>query len=194
MPHLVLAVARAYAVHTLGVGLSAEARSALVWVSADFDMLTTGVSLDALNAPSNGTRWTNRELLFHMWFGQRIIRVFLPMIGGFSQLPSPVSRRYAQLLTAMSRPYEWINYAGSVAGARVGGLARAQRWMAYDTAAMMRWADAASDEDLARGMSVPAGWDPYFTPWMSRRDLLEWAPKHYRHHRAQLTIPKPEAT
>ena len=30
--------------------------------------------------------------------------------------------------------------------------------------------------------------DPYFTAWMSRSDLLAWAPKHYRHHRAQLTL------
>lgn len=176
------------------MGLSAEARGALVWVGADFDTLTSGGSVGALDAPSEGTRWTNRELLFHMWFGQRIARVFIPMIGGFSRLPSPVSRQYARLLTALSRPYGWVNYAGSVAGARVGGLARARRWMANDTAAIVRWADAASEEELARGMSVPAGWDPYFAPWMSRRDLLEWAPKHYRHHRAQLTISKPEAT
>ena len=175
------------------MGLSAEARDALVWVGADFDTLTTGLSLDALTAPSDGTRWTNRELLFHMWFGQRIARVFIPVIGGFSRLPPPVSRRYAQLLTAMSRPYEWVNYAGSVAGARVGGLARARRWMANDTAAILRWADTASQDDLARGMAVPAGWDPYFASWMSTRELLEWAPKHYRHHRAQLTIPQPEA-
>lgn len=174
------------------MGLSAGTRRALVWVSADFEMLISRSTPGALEAPSNGTRWTNRELLFHMWFGQRIARVLIPMIGGFSRLPPPVSRRHAQLLTAMSRPYEWVNYAGSVAGARVGGLDRARRWMAHDTAAILRWADTASDDDLARGMSVPARWDPYFTPWMSRRDLLEWAPKHYRHHRAQLTIPKPE--
>jgi hypothetical protein len=65
--------------------------------------------------------------------------------------------------------------------------------MAHDTAALLRWADAASDDDLARGMSVPAAWDPYFTPWMSRRDVLEWAPKHYRHHRAQLTMTSRES-
>jgi hypothetical protein len=175
------------------VGLSAEARSALEWVSADFELLTTGVPGDVPDAPSDGTRWTNRELLFHMWFGQRIARVFIPLVGGFSRLPPPVSRGYARLLAELSRPYEWVNYAGAVAGARVGGLARARRWMAGDTAAILRWADASSDADLARGMSVPAAWDPYFSPWMSRRDLLEWAPKHYRHHRDQLTIPKPEA-
>ena len=173
------------------MGLSGEARAALVWVGTDFEMLVTRAGSEGLDAPSVGTKWTNRELLFHMWLGQRIARVFIPMIGGFSRLPPSISRRYAQLLTAAGRPYGWVNYAGSVAGSRVGGLDRARRWMERDTAAIVRWADAATDEDLARGMSVPAGWDPYFTPWMSRRDLLDWAPKHYLHHRAQLSLAVP---
>lgn len=170
------------------MGVTGEMRAALAWVGADFDVLVSSAAPEEMEAPTTGTRWTNRELLFHMWFGQRIARVFIPMMGGFSRLPPSASRRYAQLLTAVSRPYEWVNYAGSVAGSRVGGLDRAGRWMERDTAAILRWADAATDTDLSRGMSVPRGWDPYFKPWMSRRDLLEWAPKHYRHHREQLTL------
>ncbi|MEO3936721.1 hypothetical protein V3N99_08165 [Dermatophilaceae bacterium Soc4.6] len=84
--------------------LSSEARGALEWVGADFEMLASSAPLGALGAPSKGTRWTNRELLFHMWFVQRIARVFIPMIGGFSRLPPPVGKRYAQLLAAMSSP------------------------------------------------------------------------------------------
>lgn len=173
------------------MGVSKDVRAALVWVGADFQALTTSASPEELDAPSNGTKWSNRELLFHMWFGQRITRVFIPMIGGFSRLPPSASNGYARLLTLISGPYEWVNYAGSVAGARVGGLGRARRWMAHDTTAILRWADTASPDDLSRGMSVPATWDPYFLPWMSRHDLLEWAPRHYRHHRAQLNIPTP---
>ena len=60
--------------------------------------------------------------------------------------------------------------------------------MRRDTTWLLRWAEAASAQDLARGMSVPTSWDPYFLPWMNRTDLLNWAPKHYRHHRAQLTL------
>lgn len=63
--------------------------------------------------------------------------------------------------------------------------------MHHDTNSILRWADQASTEDLSRGMSVPPSWDPYFLAWMSRTDLLEWAPKHYRHHRAQLTLDLP---
>ncbi len=124
-------------------------------MSADFEALTAGAALEDLDAPSHGTRWTNRELLFHRWFGQRITRVFMPLVGGFWRLPPSVSRRYAQLLTTTTRPYEWVNDAGSVSGARVGGLVRARRWMTHDTAALPRWADAARDEGLDRGISVP---------------------------------------
>ncbi len=59
------------------------------------------------------------------------------------------------------------------------------------TAAILDWADRATHADLQRGMSVPPSWDPFFQPWMNRADLLDWAPKHYRHHRAQLTIKDP---
>lgn len=60
--------------------------------------------------------------------------------------------------------------------------------MHRDTDAVLRWADNASDQDLDRGMAVPPDWDPHFTEWMSQRDFLQWAPQHYRHHRARLTL------
>jgi hypothetical protein len=170
------------------VALSQETRAALEWIRDDYRRMIGAASSPELDALSDGTRWTNRELLFHMWFGQRIARAMVPVMGGFSHLSPAASRAYAALLTAATRPYEWVNYAGSVGGASFAGLDRAQRWMVSDTDWLIRWGDRATAADLARGMSVPPGWDPYFAEWMSRADLLAWAPKHYRHHRAQLTL------
>lgn len=170
------------------VGSNPETRAALAWVRDDYDVLVRGAGPADLQASTLGTRWTNRELLFHMWFGQRITRVILPVAGGFSRLPVVVGRRFAGLLTAATGPYTWINYVAGVGGARVVSLERTCRWMRRDTGAVLRWADSASDRDLDRGMAVPPGWDPYLKEWMSRRDILEWAPRHYRHHRAQLTL------
>lgn len=170
------------------MGIATETRVHLRWVRDDFDTLVRAASPLELAAPTSGTRWTNRELLFHMWFGQRITRVFVPLSATFSRLPASVSGRYAQMLTRASRPYEWINYAGGVVGGRVVSADRVRRWMHTDTEAILGWADQATDGELDRGMSVPSGWDPYFTSWMSRRDVLDWAPKHYQHHRAQLTL------
>ena len=37
-------------------------------------------------------------------------------------------------------------------------------------------------------MTIPPSWDPYFSSWMDRAELMAWAPTHYRHHRRQLTL------
>ena len=124
-----------------------------------------------------------------MWFGQRITRAVVVLMGVTSRLPWRLDVAFARALTAATRPYNWINYVGAVGGARTVGLRRAQRWMTADTDWIFRWATLASAGDVNRGMAVPQAWDPYFAPWMSRADVLAWAPKHYRHHRAQLTLP-----
>lgn len=142
-----------------------------------------------LAAPSRGTRWTNGQLLFHMWFGQRIARVFIPVFGLLGRLPRPVSTGYARLLSTLTRPYHWINFIAPVGGARLVSPARAARWMQADTRRLLRWAGSATEEQLALSAPVPVEWDPYFLPEMSRQDVLDWAARHYRHHRAQLDLP-----
>lgn len=163
-------------------------RDDLLWIAEDFARIIRDAGTEELNAPSAGTRWTNRQLLFHMLLGQEIARTFLVLIGVFSRLPPDASRGWSRMLAALTAPYDWINWAGAVIGARILTLRRTERMMAGATRRIVRWYDHAGASDLARGMSVPPSWDPYFAPWMNRRDLLAWAPKHYRHHRAQLTL------
>lgn len=177
-----------YRAQTDTVDLPPDVRADLEWVRDDFDQLVSNAATVDLDAPTRGTKWTNRELLFHLWFGQRLARTFMPLIGGFSRLPPGASRAWARLLARVTKPYEWVNYIASAGGGRLVPIRVIQAWMRRDTDAMIRWAERASPADLARGMSVPPSWDPYFLPWMNRTDLLAWAPKHYRHHRAQLTL------
>lgn len=170
------------------VSLDPDVRRDLEWVRDDYARLVATTKPADLAAATRGTRWTNAELLFHMWFGQHIARVFIPVFGGFSRFPPGAAKAWSRLLTAATPFYNWINYAGSVAGAHTAGLERAQRWMTADTDWIIAWAERATHHQLAAGMSVPTSWDPYFTAWMSRADILTWAPKHYRHHRDQLTV------
>jgi hypothetical protein len=170
-----------------------QVRLDLQWMARDFEVLLATAPTGRLDEPTDGTRWTNRQLLWHMAFGQHIARVLLPLMGGFSQLPASASRRYASTLSAATRPYDWVNFAGSVAGARVTGLRLARRWMRRDTERLLGWGARATDAQLASGMSVPADWDPYFTPRMSRYDVMVWTKKHYDHHRAQLTLDGAES-
>lgn len=93
-------------------------------MARDYETLLTTAPMDGLDEATDGTRWTNRQLLWHMAFGQHLARVLLPLIGGFSKLPASASRRYANTLSAAVGPYDWVDYAGSVTGARVTGLRR----------------------------------------------------------------------
>lgn len=112
--------------------LSSEARGALEWVGADFEMLASSAPLGALGAPSKGTRWTNRELLFHMWFVQRIARVFIPMIGA-----SRVSPARGETLRATPRRDEQPVGVGQLRRVKSQGLLD-RRWSPKQVAQELR--------------------------------------------------------
>jgi hypothetical protein len=160
----------------------------LLWIAADFRSIILNVSDGELDLPSTGTRWTNRQLLFHMALGQNIALAGIPLLGLFAHLPPSASRNWSRLLNASARPYNWVNWAGSAAGGQVLKPQGMLRMMDRTTGHIVNWYCHADSRALSRGMMMPTSWDPYFLPWMSRRDILEWAPKHYRHHRAQLSL------
>ena len=58
------------------IEVSGEMRRA----QADFHQLIGEASSGDLRRRSNGTRWTNRQLLFHMVFGYVIVRTLMPLI------------------------------------------------------------------------------------------------------------------
>lgn len=163
-------------------------RDDLAWVAADFASLLRSAQADELDFPSVGTRWTNRQLLFHMLLGQRITRMVIVVMGGFSRLPPGASRRWSRAMAAFSGPYNQLNWLGGVVGGRINSVASMQRQMDRVTSSILNWYDHADTQALHRGMAVPSSWDPYFTEWMDRADLLRWAPRHYRHHRGQLAL------
>jgi hypothetical protein len=82
------------------------------------ELLARAVESD-FDAPSNGTRWNNEQLLFHMVFGFMVVARLLPLVRVLGRLPAPVSRSYAWLLDAATTPFHAINYRGSCAAARV---------------------------------------------------------------------------
>ena len=59
----------------------------LDWVAADFHDLVESASRAELGAPSNGTKWTNEQLLFPMLFGFVLGRVLLVLVKGFGRPP-----------------------------------------------------------------------------------------------------------
>jgi hypothetical protein len=70
---------------------------------ATFHQLTRNASRSDLHRPSEGTRWTNQQLLFHMMFGYLIVRRLLPLVF-FGRLPDRASRGFAAVLNAATHP------------------------------------------------------------------------------------------
>ena len=153
-----------------------------------FHQLLDGASAEALRRPSNGTRWTNRQLLFHMLLGYLIIRALLALVRIFGRLPAGASRAYARLLNAATRPFDAVNYAGSALGGTV--LTPRRMGVMFDRviAALHRRLDTETDTDLARGMHYPTRWDPFFRDFMTLADVYRFPTQHFDFHRRQLTF------
>jgi hypothetical protein len=49
-------------------------------VAIDLHDLLAAATLEELRAPSNGTKWTNEQLLFHMLFGYLLARTLLVLV------------------------------------------------------------------------------------------------------------------
>ena len=68
---------------------------------------------------TDGTLWTNGQMLWHMVFGDLIVWRLLPGVRLFGRLPDGFSRRFAGALNAGTRPFHVINYLGGCGGALV---------------------------------------------------------------------------
>ena len=84
-----------------------------------FHQLLEHATAAELRRPSQGTRWTNEQLLFHMLFGYVIVRQLLVLARIFGRTRGRVSTVFARLLDTARTPFHLINYAGSCVGARI---------------------------------------------------------------------------
>lgn len=159
---------------------------------AEFHRLVVSATPEDLARASDGTRWTNRELLFHMLFGYLITRNLRPLVKLVARLPDGAQRGFARTLNAAPRPFHEINYWGSRAGGRAVDPARMAAWLDRVIATLHRHLDADSDATLRTSMAFPVRWDPYFTGRMTLQDVYHYATQHFDHHRRQLTIAAPQ--
>jgi hypothetical protein len=155
---------------------------------ADFHRLVEHASATDLRRRSDGTRWTNRQLLFHMVFGYVIVRRLMPLVHGLGRLGW--SRGFAATLNAGRLPFHLVNYLGSVAGGQVLPPATMTALLDRTVDALQRRLADETDASLALTMHFPTAWDPYFKPTMSVLDLYHYGSEHYDHHRHQLTMPE----
>ena len=168
-----------------------EIHDELERVRADFHALVGAATPAELCRPSSGTRWTNGQLLFHMFFGYLIVRRLLPLVRLMGRLPEPVSRTFARGLEAGTRPFHRINYHSDRGAARVVHGRRLIRWFDRTLDVLQAQLAAEPAAALARGMHMPVSWDPYFRDWMSLAEIYHYGTQHYDHHRQQLSLSRP---
>jgi len=138
---------------------------------------------------SDGTRWTNEELLFHMVFGFLVVRTLLPLVRLMGRLPPWAGRTFAAALDSTRRPFHVVNFWGSRIGARVFSARRMGGLGDRVVAALRRSLEREPEENLGRGMPFPTSWDPYFTSYMTLAEVYRYPNLHFEHHRRQLTLP-----
>jgi hypothetical protein len=158
----------------------------------DLARLLAAASAEDLDRTSDGTRWTNEQLLFHMVFGYMVVRALLPLVRVVSRLPIPVGKTFSAGLDAVARPFHVVNYLGTCAAALVFDRRRMLAQLDRTLNALHRSLDALPEETLRRGMPFPRRWDPFFTDWMTVAEVLHYATQHYAFHRRQLSYTTPE--
>ena len=154
------------------------------------DLIRDATAAD-LRRPSAGTRWTNRQLLFHMVFGYLVVRTLLPLVRGFGRLPISCSQRFSAVLHVLRRPYHLINYVGSCVGGAVLSPQEMARLLDRTVTTLRRALEGERTTSLATRMAFPVSWDPYFTDTMTVLDVYHFGTQHFGHHRHQLTLVSP---
>jgi hypothetical protein len=145
-----------------------------------------------LRRRSNGTRWTNEELLFHMVFGYMVVRALIPLVRVVSALPAPVGGAFARVLNAGTRPFDVVNYWGSRAASLVYNRDRMGRKLDRTLSALARRLERESPGSLLRPMAFPDKWDPFFKPRMTINDVYAYPTQHFDFHARQLSLRPPE--
>ncbi|GAB2831412.1 DinB family protein [Lentzea nigeriaca] len=155
---------------------------------ATFRALLDSATNDQLRRRSNGTLWTNRQLLFHMLLGFLVMRALLALARVVAALPDWVGRGWARVLNAGTKPFDTVNFAGSWLGGSV--MPRAAMVALFDRTAadLHRRLDREDDRSLARGMPYPTRWDPFFREFMTVADLYRFPVQHFDFHRDQLSL------
>jgi len=154
----------------------------------DFRDLLAQADSASLRRQSDGTRWTNQQLLFHMLFGYLVVRALLVLTRAFGRLPPAASRAFARMLDAACRPFHLVNYLGSCAGARIIPPARMPVMLDHVTGALQRRLRRETSTALGRGMYYPTSWDPFFADYMTLLQLYRYPTQHFRYHQQQLTL------
>lgn len=143
---------------------------------------------DAWARPTQDTRWTNEQLLFHIVFGYMVVQRLLLLVKVFDRLPNSASRVFARVLDAVTAPFDVVNYYGTCAAALVYNRHRMGAKMDRVVASLRGKLARESDDALRRGMHFPTRWDRFFKDYMTLEGVYRYPGEHQHFHACQLTL------
>ena len=96
-----------------------QIRAELDRVRNDFRDLLDTATVAQFAEPSDGTRWTNEQLLFHMLFGYLLVRSRRLLVRGV-RLGSPTASPggFAAALNSVTGPFDVVNDRAGLLGRR----------------------------------------------------------------------------
>lgn len=155
-----------------------------------FHDLLDGASDADLRRRSAGTRWNNKQLLFHMLLGYLIVRALRGLVVTFDRLPPTVGRRFARALNAVTVPFDAVNYAGAWLAGSVLPRRALNTLFERVIASLHQLLDAEAEDNLGRSMCFPSRWDPFFHDRMTLAEVYHFPTQHFDFHRDQLTLAR----
>jgi hypothetical protein len=168
-----------------------QIREELLAAPGHYRTLLETATPERRRARTEGTRWTNQEMLFHLLLGYLVVRTLLPLVWPISRLPPGARRGFAATLNATARPFHLVNYLGSVLGGHALSLPTMAMLFDRTCRNLAARLDRTSHADLARTIPFPTRWDPFFTHRMSLLDIYQYPWQHLQFHRRQLTLHHP---
>src|SRR5215470_14607975 len=96
----------------------AAAKAEMEQARQDFHRLLSRATAADLRRPSEGTRWTNQQLLFHMLFGYLVVRALLVLVHIFGLFPDVTSKTFARPLDSARTPRRPVARVPPEAGRR----------------------------------------------------------------------------
>jgi hypothetical protein len=145
------------------------------------------MSPDLRRQPSNGTKWSNEELLFHMMFGYMIMWSLIWLVKIFGRAPIKVSVAFAAVLNSLAGPFNAANFWGARFGARVYPYERMAAKFDRVLNSLRRRLAGEGIAALRRQMCFPVRWDPFFKERMTLADVYHYPIQHFEFHRGQLS-------
>jgi hypothetical protein len=122
-----------------------------------------------------------------MLFGYIIVRVLLVLARALSRLSQRLSRGFARLLDAGTKPFDLVNYLGPCGAVRSVSPRRMGAMFDRVTEVLDKRLAAEAEADLGRGMPYPVRWGSV----QGLHDPGGYPTQHFDFHHRQLTLDQP---